>query len=155
MSWTELNFGKHAGKTLPQILFADPDWFFWAIENKVFARRAALATEAEVLNTRARSVKIPATKAGAKAVEYVLHLPTGKFSHLDIVPSERNRHEGSSPIFRLNVIDMSVARRIAPYDKLGCKSLVASLKVHVFGKESTRITKARAEEFFSDKSNFT
>ena len=155
MSWTELNFGKHTGKTLPQVLFTDPDWFFWAVETKVFAKRPAFASEAGILNTRARSIKIPTTKAGGTVVEYVLHAPTGKFSHFDIVPSERNRHEGSSPTFRLNVIDMSVPRRIAPYDKLGCKSLVTSLKFHVFGKEAARITKARAEEFFSDNSNFT
>jgi hypothetical protein len=36
MAWSTLNFGKHAGKTLPQIVFADPDWFFWAIETNVF-----------------------------------------------------------------------------------------------------------------------
>jgi len=30
MAWSTLPFGKHKGKTLPQIVFADPDWFFWA-----------------------------------------------------------------------------------------------------------------------------
>ena len=155
MSWTELNFGKHSGKTLPQVLFADPDWFFWAIEEKVFAKRPAFASEAATLHSRARSIKIPVSKGANSVVEYVIHQPTGKFSHFDIVPRERNRHEGSSPTFRLDVIDMSIPRQIAPYDKLGCKSLVASLKYHVFGKESARVTKARAEEFFSDKSNFT
>lgn len=26
MPWSELAFVKHRGKTLPQALFADPDW---------------------------------------------------------------------------------------------------------------------------------
>ena len=51
MAWTELNFGKHAGKSLPQILFADPDWFFWAVDNNVFANRPALSQEASTRET--------------------------------------------------------------------------------------------------------
>jgi hypothetical protein len=155
MSWTELNFGKHAGKSLPQVLFADPDWFFWAVDNNVFAKRPAISREAEILNTRARNIKIPAAEAGTMTVEYVVHRPTGKFSHFDLVPREREEpHDGSSPTFRSNVIDMSVPRQIAQYDKLGCRSLISSLKFHVFGSKSARITKERAEAFFSNKANF-
>jgi len=36
MAWSILPFGKHKGKTLPQIVFTDPDWFFWAMEENVF-----------------------------------------------------------------------------------------------------------------------
>lgn len=32
MSWTALEFGRHTGRSLPQVMFADPDWFFWAVE---------------------------------------------------------------------------------------------------------------------------
>ena len=35
MNWTTINFGKHQGKTLPQVILDDADWFFWAYENKV------------------------------------------------------------------------------------------------------------------------
>ena len=154
MIWSELTFGKHNGKSLPQVLFTDPDWFFWAIENDVFTKRPALAHEATVLNRRARNIKIPGAKPDSKLVEYVIHRPTGKFSHFDVVPAGRPDHEGSSPTFRSPVIDMSVPRQIAKYDKLGCRSLLKSLKFHVFGGESARITRKKAEEFFSDGSNF-
>ncbi len=36
MPWTELPFGKHKGKTLPQVVFSDPDWFYWAVEKNIF-----------------------------------------------------------------------------------------------------------------------
>jgi len=36
MTWSILKFGKHKGRTLPQVLFQDPDWFFWAVENDKF-----------------------------------------------------------------------------------------------------------------------
>jgi hypothetical protein len=154
MSWTELNFGKHAGKSLPQVLFSDPDWFFWAFETGVFAKRAALASEAKLLSERARSIKPPTDEFDDPVVEYLIHRPTMKFSHFDVVPRERELHVGGSPAFRSSVIDMSVPRRIAQYDKTGCKSLVSSLKSYLFGGKSARITRARAEAFFSEPSNF-
>lgn len=155
MPWTELTFGKHSGNTLPQVLFRDPDWFFWAIEEKVFEKRPGpIRTEARDLCKKACSVKIPGDNRGEMCVEYVIHPPTGKFSHFDIVPRDKPRHEGASPTFRTEVIDMSVPRRIATYDKLGCKHMLKSLKHAVFGNESARVTKKRAEQFFENENNF-
>jgi hypothetical protein len=31
--WAKIGYGKHTGKTLPQIILSDPDWFFWALES--------------------------------------------------------------------------------------------------------------------------
>ena len=44
MKWTKVNFGSKKGMTLPQVMFKDPDWFFWAYENNAIKR---LAQEAE------------------------------------------------------------------------------------------------------------
>jgi hypothetical protein len=30
--WTIVDFSKHKGKSLPQIILHDPDWFFWAMK---------------------------------------------------------------------------------------------------------------------------
>ena len=49
MEWTKLNFGKHEGKTLPQIMFIDADWFFWGWEKKIFNDKGQLKKEAEEL----------------------------------------------------------------------------------------------------------
>jgi hypothetical protein len=155
MTWSTLTFGKHQGKTLPQVLFSDPDWFFWAVEEGVFEKRAgSIKAEAQDLDRKARAIKIPENDAGKLIVEYLVHVPTKKFSHFEIVASDRPLHEGASPAFRSELIDMSVPRRIAAYDKLGCKNLLKSLKHVVFGNKSARVTKARAEKFFDDSSNF-
>ncbi len=53
VAWSELTFGKHKGKTLPQVLFADPEYFFWAYEERVF--KGGLAAEAEELAKRLES----------------------------------------------------------------------------------------------------
>jgi len=154
MAWTKVNFGKHKGKTLPQILCSDPDWFFWAIENNVFQNKGLLRAEAEDLFRKATKIKIPNNEDGSLVVEYIIHLPTKKFSHFEIVPKDRPNHEGSSPTFRSEFIDMSVPRKIAPHDKLGCKHFLNSLKYYLFGSKSVRLTKKRCEEFFSSLSNF-
>ena len=154
MSWSVVGFGKHKGKTLPQIVFSDPDWFFWAMENKVFAGKGSLDTEAVKINELSRKIQIKNNSKGGLQVEYLIHQPTGKFAHFDIVSDEIPLHQGGSPAFRLNVIDMSVPRQIAQYDKFGCKSLLSSIKTHVFGNSKKRLTKKLAEEFFDDASNF-
>ena len=57
MVWSELKFGRHKGKTLPQILFSDPDWFFWAIDDNVFQNKGSLYSEAKDLDYKARNIK--------------------------------------------------------------------------------------------------
>jgi len=34
---------KYEGKTSPQIIFSDPDHFFWAVEKDIFKRDGVLA----------------------------------------------------------------------------------------------------------------
>jgi hypothetical protein len=152
MAWSTVSFGKHKGKTLPQIVFADPDWLFWAIEENVF--KGPLRREAERIDARARAIRIPNNTAGDLEAEYLVHPPTGKFGNMEIVPAGRPPHEGSSPACRRNVIDLSVPRNISPYDKLGCRTLVSSAKYVLFGSTSTRMTKERCEAFFDNPANF-
>ena len=35
-AWTIILFGKYEGKTLPQIVLRDPDWFFWEKHETLF-----------------------------------------------------------------------------------------------------------------------
>ena len=81
MFWTTLNFGKYAGKTLPQILFCDPDWFFWAMDQQIFHSRTALGQEAQDLDYKARHIRIPAHDGTPLVAQYTF-TPEGKFSHL-------------------------------------------------------------------------
>jgi hypothetical protein len=57
--WTVCNLGKwyDKGMTLPQILLADPDFLFWAVEKGAF--RGRQADEAKELDRKARRIKIP------------------------------------------------------------------------------------------------
>jgi hypothetical protein len=154
MAWSMLTFGKHRGKSLPEVIFTDPDWFFWAVETGVFDNKGALKREASELLNKAKAIRIPNNEANDLVAEYVIHSPTGKLSHMNIVPAQRKHHVGSSPTYRKDVIDLSFTRQIARYDKLGCRALIASAKFVLFGNKSARMTRARCDEFFNSAKNF-
>jgi hypothetical protein len=154
--WTPLEFGKYKGKTLPQVLFSDPDWFFWAVGEGIFQKRPELRAQAEELRRKATQIRVPQTNASESlAVEHYIHRSTMKYSHFVLVPEDQPAHQGASPSFRANVIDMSFPIRIAKYDKTGCSLLVDSLKEVYFGSRSARMTKGRCEAFFNDDANFS
>jgi hypothetical protein len=48
MSWSVVPFGRYRGKTLPEIIVRDLDWFFWMLP-KLYGR---LGTEALTLRER-------------------------------------------------------------------------------------------------------
>jgi hypothetical protein len=150
VTWTVVKVGKYAGKTLPQIVFQDPDWFFWAMEKNVFG--GSIPEEAREIDLRARRIRIP--QKGSMVAEYVIHRPTGKFGGLKIVDPSSRMHEGSSGTFRKPYIDLSVPRTIKVYDKTGYKILLRQVKSIVFGSAKTRMTQAQCEAFFYDDHNF-
>ena len=51
MSWSVVPFGKYEGKTFPEILVRDADWFFWVVPHLY----GKLAEEAEELARKAPS----------------------------------------------------------------------------------------------------
>ena len=36
MNWSTSYSGKSKGKSLPQVIFSDQDWFYWAVEAEIF-----------------------------------------------------------------------------------------------------------------------
>jgi hypothetical protein len=153
MTWTPLDFGRYQGKTLPQVLFSDPDWFFWAVEEGAFHKRDELKAEAALLYERARRVRIPARYGAGAVAEYWIHPSSFKFARVEIVPGDKPEPGETSPTLRARVIDFSAPRRLAPYDKTGGRILIGNLKEILFGG-NVRLTRARVEAFFSDPANF-
>jgi len=154
MAWTELWFGKHKGKTLPQLVFSDPDYFFWAMETGVFDSKGRLESEAHDVYQKAISIKIPTIGNEQLVAEYAVHPSMRGCVGIEVVPKTRPEHKGSTQTFRRPVIDMSVPRGIANYDKTGYRIFVRSLKFYLFRDEHCRLTKKICEQFFDDPNNF-
>jgi len=70
MSWSVVPFGRYTGKTLPEIIVLDLDWFFWVLP-KLYGR---LGTEAHDLARKARTIKIPKEQGKKLEVEYSIRI---------------------------------------------------------------------------------
>lgn len=150
MAWSEIGFGKrHPRLTLPQIVFRDPDWFFWAIEDSVF-RDKPTRRQAEDIDYRARNIRIP-DRFPNHIVQYVVNQPTDKFQDMHIIPEDAHRYQGA--IYK-DVIDLSTMREFSNYDKSGGTQLIKGAKYFLFGDASARMTKSRCESFFDEPDNF-
>jgi hypothetical protein len=149
--WMKVNLGKWAGKekTLPQILIADPDWFFWAISKGVF--KGILADQAEMLARRAKAIKVPVSNGPARCVQHWVSV-AGEYSHFKLISADQPPHYGSSTEIRHETLDLEFLRFIAHYDKAGYNQMIKNFKLHWFGGRA--FTKGKVESFFADPANF-
>jgi hypothetical protein len=145
MRWTAVPFGKYAGKTLPEIIVRDPDWFFWALP-KLYGK---LGDQAQDLARKVRAIKIPKSQARKWRVEYRYefdHRFRGFTFVKDSVPYRRW-------VTRLAHLDLALPLRRKKYDKRAGRIVVRDFRRYFFG-ERKRLTKRRCEAFFSDDANF-
>ena len=104
MSWSVLPFGKYRGKTLPQIIVRDLDWFFWMLP-KFYGR---VADEAQDISRKARAIKIPNQDGRDLQVEYRYDID-GRFRGFTFVEADGARYFRWAT--RLPYLDLS---RISP-----------------------------------------
>jgi hypothetical protein len=150
--WSPINFGKfyELGKTLPQIVLSDPDWFFHMHEQDAFL--GSLRSEAQGVARKATQIRIPGKSPTEFKVQYYLTEDTGKFWYIDVV-----RVDDPLPLDvrfeRRDFLDLSYPRR-RQYDKRGGRRIIEQLKIYVFGNACRRFTKAVCERFFNNPKNF-
>ena len=152
MEWTKLKFSKYIGKTLPEVMFKDPDWFYYSYKEGRFWGK--MKYEAEEIYRKSRSINIPQNGSTRLVAEYAFHPDDGSFVGLEIVTENTPRHTGDTLTSRFDFIDMMVPHNNRNYDKLGNKLLIQKMKYYLFGNNSYRMTKAKCEAFFSDSNNF-
>lgn len=145
-----LNFGRYAGTSLHQVVFRDPDWFFWAVESGALARREC-GMWAEELAYRAQRIRIPDRGTQVRwAAEYSER--GRRLVHVAVVPADEPCGHDSH---RLPWLDLGFARRICEgMDKTGSELIVRAVKLAWYGNESERMDREKAEAFFRDESHF-
>jgi hypothetical protein len=149
MIWTPLNFGKHSGRTLPQIVLSDPNWFFWAVSKGVFHGRLEFEGEADVLALRARNIRIPKRQPKEWEVEYRWDRD-GRFLGFNFVKAKGSFHH---PLFsRLPHLNLAYIRRESVHDIRDCRQLIRDFRCLYF--EGLNLTKGRCEQFFGNEQNF-
>ena len=145
MRWSIVPFGKYKGKTLPEIIVRDLDWFFWAVPN-LYGR---LAEEAEELYRKARAIKIPKRKGKKILIEYRYDIDN-RFCGFEFVKASSWQSRYS---LRLPYLDLTWRLGEKKYNKRGGRIMIQDFRRHYFGK-SKRLTKKRCEKFFSNGKNF-
>lgn len=144
--WTPLSFGKHYGKTLPQVLFSDPDYYFWAREEDAFdAQNTDISDEVERIYRRATAVRPPYIQGKSQYVEHLTD-DDGVFAGIQLAPAGATSGAAT--------LDMSYPRSLKNYDKRGYKILIADMKAIWFGDTSRRMNRRRCELFFNDENRF-
>lgn len=149
-TWQVLRFGRHSGKSLPQVLFVDPDWFFWAWREKKFLDQQLIA-EADKLQHRATHINIPDNTDGRLVVEYALHVDQKSLAYVRPV-------EAQSPTlhrrFRHPYFDLSWPSKHKLFGKRSAQVVVKAVKTHVLKDESAAMTRRRCEGFFENADHF-
>jgi hypothetical protein len=144
MTWTILSFGKHRGKTLPQIIFDDPDWFFWILP-ELYGR---LKIEADDLASKASKIKIPRKNPCKWRVEF--RFDDKRCCGFDIVRADSFMDPKWA--IRLPHLELRLPRFYKTYDKKGYKNLIRDFRTLYF--DGRNLTKKRCEAFFGNGDNF-
>jgi hypothetical protein len=145
MSWSVVPFGRYRGKTLPEIIVRDLDWFFWMLP-KLYGK---LGTEARDLARKARAIKIPKERGRKFEVEYRFDVDD-KFFGFAFVKAD-NWHNRWT--IRLRYLDLAWPLHGEKYNERANRILIRDFRLNYFGKRK-RLTKQRCEEFFSNAKNF-
>ena len=145
MRWSMVPFGRYQGKTLPEIIVLDLNWFFWALP-KLYGK---LGDEAQELARRVRAIKVPKSDKGKLEVEYRYEMDR-RFCGFSFVEAASRKHVRWAT--RMPHLDLSWPLR-RKYDKRAGRIMIRDFRIHYFGKHK-RLTKARCEEFFSNDRNF-
>lgn len=166
MEWEIIDFGKFRGKgkTLPQILFIDPDWFFYQYEREDGYLKKKYKVDCEKIYFRAKNIKPPM----GKYIKYFLYNDGSSwtFSFIDELEAKekfykciggevfcQNEEMLDAAYFTiLDRIDMSFPHKRKSYDKLSNKIFVQSLKAYLLQTKVVR--KEKAETFFMNDKNF-
>jgi hypothetical protein len=145
MTWTAISFGKHRGKTLPQIILDDPLWFFWVLP-KLYGR---LKIEADDVARKASKIGIPRRNRRKWCVEFRFE-HGHRFSGFDIVRVDSFANSKWS--IRLPYLDWSLPRSFKAYDRQGYRNLIRDFRKLYFNDRN--LTKKRCEVFFDNGDNF-
>lgn len=154
MPWTPIQFGKYRGQTLPQLVFTDPDWFFAAYAAGSFDTSPALRVESALVFQRARNIRIPGDQNRPMVAEYVFLPSLDRFSHFHIMDQCKVNQNQSASVIRKPIIDMAIPWERNPFDHYGCRQLLLSMKLYIFGSRTFAVKRELAERFIDDESNF-
>lgn len=167
MKWNKVNFGtteKVKGKTLPQIMFIDPDWFYTQYEYADSHLRKVFGVQAEMIYQRSRNIK----PRNGHYIKYFLFYDgtSDGFTPISKEDAETKFKEcietsiycqdiellDAQKFKILKRLDIRYPKCLKNYDKKSCKIFIDEIKEYLdLGKQ---ISEKKAIEFFENDDNF-
>jgi hypothetical protein len=145
MSWSVVPFGRYRGKTLPEIIMLDLDWFFGYFQSFTAGSGQRPVTWRE----RPAPSKFQKGNRLKLEVEYRFDVDN-RFCGFAFVKAESWHSRWT---MRLSHLDLAWPLRGKKYNKQASRILIRDFRLSYFGKHK-RLTKQRCEEFFSNDKNF-
>jgi hypothetical protein len=167
MEWKKVNFGtkeKVKGKTLPQIIFIDPDWFYTQYEYPDSYLRKVFGVQAEMIYQKSRNIK----PKNNHYIKYFLFCDgtSDGFTPISKEDAETKFKECiETDIYCQDIefldvqqfkilkrLDIRYPKDLKNYDKKSYKIFIDEVKEYLnLGK---RISEEKAIEFFENDDNF-
>jgi hypothetical protein len=91
-----LPFGKHAGRTFPEVVIKDPDWFFASREQGHFKGKEAIEAEADEVHWKACAIRIPQAPGRRLVAEYTWFPGSTRLALVQLTPPTPPRTERSA-----------------------------------------------------------
>lgn len=152
VDWAKLPDGDHRGKTLPQVVLSDPDFFFSVTTDH--PRFSGIQMQALIISARARNIAIPSVGGVKRVALYLMDSrDRNRFSEVILVPETQVLPPGFPRCERRNVLDLSVPRFLAPLDWDPGKKMLPLIRQLFFGG-AKRLARDDVHAFFNDTSKF-
>jgi len=153
MEFSIIDFGIYNNKqlTLAQIIFIDPDWFFYNLNSSGFKNKKRIREEALFLAKRAKNIRIPKDNPNKWRVEY--RMRDGEFQSLAIVEVNQLRKPSHIALYDTMKIDMEFPQKQKQKNTRWSKSFGKKTCRVLFGK-NTIVTNQLCSTFFNNADNF-
>ena len=149
--WTPIDFGKYEGLTIPELIFLDASYFYWALTSNLF--KNMLQLEAVVVESRLRHIKVP--KAVAVPSVFVIRLKNDVFEDFAIVEKSIASRKKSNNVRITSCLDFSLVSRPDHATDRARQVMIDKIKYHFFEKDSDRLKPRDYEQFLGDPDKFS
>lgn len=152
MYWAKVDFGTHKGKTLPEIILQDPDYFIWCIDKAIFNNHPELVDEADSLWRKMRSIKIPNNENNEMVVDYKIDNEKSEINRIILNGVDTQRDKNT--VHRAGYLDLSFAHYYSNEKRNATIKVLPEIFKIVFGEMKIRPSIVEFEEFLLNEDNF-
>lgn len=153
--WTTFNLGCKKERSLPDLAFNDPDYFFWAYKVDAFSTAGVPKDEIKEAYNKATNIRI-LSDTGEKMYAYYSMIEwQHRFKELRIAPKFASWIKlYKDKTIMESVINLEYPSMLMKKDKSGYRKMKTVVFDNLFDRNYRRMPKQLCEEFFSNDKNF-